>query len=135
MVINFHVVICDIPINPTPTSSGSGDAIIIAPITGKVQLKYFVWIRCFSLSDPKYWKKCLTSSTNPLVLINWNIVVSPITAPTPAIKAISKGLRCSARLNKITVAIETVNVETKREENVDHNIGKKRCYNTLNNNF
>ena len=35
--------ICEIPIKLTPTSSGNGEAMIIAPITGSVQLKYFVF--------------------------------------------------------------------------------------------
>lgn len=39
---NLKVVILEIPIKLTPISSGSGEAIITAPRTGSVQLKYLV---------------------------------------------------------------------------------------------
>jgi len=41
--INFHKDIAERPIRLTPNSSGKGEAIIKAPITGRVQEKYLVW--------------------------------------------------------------------------------------------
>lgn len=41
-MIKFFVFIFEIPIKLTPNSSGKGDAMINAPITGSVQLKYLV---------------------------------------------------------------------------------------------
>lgn len=37
---NWYALSLEIPIRLTPISSGKGEAIIIAPITGSVQLKY-----------------------------------------------------------------------------------------------
>lgn len=42
---NLFGFICEIPMRLTPISSGNGEAIMMAPITGSVQLKYFVFIR------------------------------------------------------------------------------------------
>ena len=40
---NLCGFMCEIPMRLTPISSGKGEAIISAPITGSVQLKYFVF--------------------------------------------------------------------------------------------
>jgi len=38
-----EIVMADIPMRLIPNSSGKGEAIIIAPKTGRVQEKYRVW--------------------------------------------------------------------------------------------
>lgn len=112
IIKNLYGFILEIPIRLTPTSSGSGEAIIMAPITGKVQLKYFerkIAVRCF---PPKRKYKGIISLKRPL-RTNLNIVKSPITAPRPAITPISIGDKFSARINKTKAPVVTVNVETK----------------------
>ena len=42
IIRNWYVFIFEIPIRLTPISSGNGEAIMIAPITGSVQLKYLL---------------------------------------------------------------------------------------------
>lgn len=42
----FFGFMCEIPMRLTPSSSGKGEAMMIAPATGSVQLKYFVLSKC-----------------------------------------------------------------------------------------
>ena len=73
ITINCQFFNFEIPIRPIPISSGIGEAIINAPITGASQAKYGVLIS-FASSDPPNLLKTGFSSRNTPSLKKRNII-------------------------------------------------------------
>lgn len=110
--IKRDVLIRDMPMRLTPSSSGRGEAIMIAPTTGNVQLKYLVWTTFVRWFPPMAAYSGFTSSRR-LSFTKRKMVRSPTTPPHPATIAKRIGFVCSARVKRIIAPIHTVNVETK----------------------
>jgi hypothetical protein len=111
--INCHAFIFENPSMASPTSSGIGEAMRIAPTSGIDQEKYGVAKVLLKTFGQVIFEKMGFSSSNTLSLKNLNIKKSPITVPMPAITETAIGLSVPAKSNNITAAGANVKVDTK----------------------
>ena len=107
-----EVLILEKPIIISPSSSGSGEAIISAPKNAINHLKILNRKIDINRSDLDFFNKNKTSSDN-LFLTNRKIIISPIIAPIPPKRATKNNELSRAISTSTTVAGATVKTEVK----------------------